>query len=207
MRPGLATTGGPLIIASSPYARRGVLFEAHRRHWGASRDPLILVAQGASREFNPSLPQAVVDRALERDAASASAEYLAQFRTDIAGFVSREAIADCCCARCLRARAGGGFSYCAFVDPSGGSADSITLAIGHQQGTPPVTIAVVDAVREIRPPFSPENVVGRIRRAAEIVPRRHRHWRSLCGRVAARAIPRARDQLRGGGTVQVRDFP
>ena len=53
VRPGLATTGGPLIIASSPYARRGVLWEAHRKHFGADGDPLILVAQGASRTFNP----------------------------------------------------------------------------------------------------------------------------------------------------------
>jgi hypothetical protein len=41
VRPGLATTGGPLILASSPYARRGVLWEVHRRHYGADGDPLI----------------------------------------------------------------------------------------------------------------------------------------------------------------------
>jgi phage terminase large subunit-like protein len=56
VRPGLATTGGPLIIASSPYAKRGVLWETHRTHYGADGDPMILVAQGATREFNPSLP-------------------------------------------------------------------------------------------------------------------------------------------------------
>ena len=72
VRPGLATTGGPLIIASSPYAKRGVLWETHRRHYGPDGDPLILVAQGTSRDFNPSLPQSVVDRALERDHAAAS---------------------------------------------------------------------------------------------------------------------------------------
>ena len=47
----------------------------HRKHFGPDGDPLILVAQGASRTFNPSLPQPVVDRAMERDAASAHAEY------------------------------------------------------------------------------------------------------------------------------------
>jgi hypothetical protein len=41
------------------------------------------------------------------------------------------------------------------VDPSGGSADSFTLAIGHRADT----VAVIDAVREVRPPFSPESVV------------------------------------------------
>jgi hypothetical protein len=80
LSPGLATTGGPLIIASSPYAKRGVLWDTYRRHYGAEGDPLILVAKGASRDFNPSLPQSVVDRALERDPASACAEFLGEFR-------------------------------------------------------------------------------------------------------------------------------
>jgi hypothetical protein len=48
-RPGLATTGGPLLIASSPYARRGELWTTYRKHFGADGDPLILVAQGAVR--------------------------------------------------------------------------------------------------------------------------------------------------------------
>src|SRR5262245_60865923 len=56
VRPGLATTGGPLLIASSPYARRGELWETYRKHFGLAGDPLILVAQGPSRTFNPSLP-------------------------------------------------------------------------------------------------------------------------------------------------------
>jgi phage terminase large subunit-like protein len=47
VRPGLLTTGGPLIIASSPYARRGVLWNTFRKHYGPNGDPLILVARGA----------------------------------------------------------------------------------------------------------------------------------------------------------------
>jgi len=45
-------------------------------------------------------------------------------------------------------------SYVAFVDPSGGSRDSFTLAIAHaeeEQG-------VLDCLRERRPPFSPDDV-------------------------------------------------
>lgn len=94
-RPGLSTTNGLLVIASSPYARKGLLWQTHKQHFGAAGDPLILVAQGASRDFNPSLPQRVVDRAMERDPASAAAEYLAQFRTDIESFVAREAVEAC----------------------------------------------------------------------------------------------------------------
>jgi hypothetical protein len=83
VEPGLATTGGPLILASSPHARRGALWDVFKRHYGAGGDPLILVAHGATRTLNPSLPQRVVDRALEKDRARATAEYLAQFRTDV----------------------------------------------------------------------------------------------------------------------------
>ena len=138
VRPGLATTGGPLIIASSPYARHGVLWEMHRRHYGAAGDPLILVAQGASRAFNPTLPQAVVDRAFERDAAAASAEYLAQFRSDLETFVSIEAVS-ACVVQGIRERAPiSSFTYTGFCDPagggSGGGADSMTMAVGHREG-------------------------------------------------------------------------
>ena len=46
--------------------------------------------------------------------------------------------------------------YFGFVDPSGGSQDSMTLAIAHnEKGT-----AVLDAVREHKPPFSPEAVAS-----------------------------------------------
>jgi hypothetical protein len=48
-------------------------------------------------------------------------------------------------------------SYHGFADPSGGSADSFTLCVGHylydQQAV------VIDALRETKPPFSPEAVV------------------------------------------------
>ncbi|MGH7041586.1 MAG: hypothetical protein ACREFY_05585, partial [Acetobacteraceae bacterium] len=48
-----------------------------------------------------------------------------------------------------------GTRYVAFVDPSGSSADSMTLAIAHLAGD----ARVLDALREIRPPFSPEAAV------------------------------------------------
>jgi hypothetical protein len=41
------------------------------------------------------LPQRVVDRALEKDRARATAEYLAQFRTDVEGFVALEVVEAC----------------------------------------------------------------------------------------------------------------
>jgi hypothetical protein len=154
VEPGLATTGGPLILASSPHARRGVLWEVFRRHHGAGGDPLILVAHGASRTLNPSLPQRVVDRALEKDRARATAEYLAEFRTDVEGFVSLEVVEACTGAYREMLPAATIF-YRAFTDPSGGSDDSFALAISHKSKDQ----IIIDAVREARPPFSPDAVV------------------------------------------------
>ncbi len=48
-----------------------------------------------------------------------------------------------------------GCRYGAFVDPSGGSADAFTMAIGHRDGDR----IVIDATRETKPPFSPEAVI------------------------------------------------
>ncbi len=45
------------------------------------------------------------------------------------------------------------------MDPSGGSADAMTLAIAHAEGERGKEIAVVDLLREVRPPFQPSAVV------------------------------------------------
>jgi hypothetical protein len=42
VRPSLATTHGPLIIITSPYARKGEVWDIYRRHYGPQGDPLIL---------------------------------------------------------------------------------------------------------------------------------------------------------------------
>ena len=47
------------------------------------------------------------------------------------------------------------YRYSAFTDPSGGSADSFTMAISHREGER----ILIDAIREVQPPFSPEAVI------------------------------------------------
>ena len=83
LRPGMATIPNAILLcASSPYARRGALWDAHRRHFGKDGDPT-LVWQAPTREMNPTVPQRVIDEAMERDPASAAAEYGAEFRSDV----------------------------------------------------------------------------------------------------------------------------
>ncbi|MEN3793372.1 hypothetical protein [Fulvimarina sp. MAC3] len=156
LRPSLATTGGPLIIISSPYARRGELYTTWKRHYGASGDPLILVAQAPSRVLNPSLSQKVIDRAMERDPAAAMAEWGAQFRTDVEACLTIEAVEAVTRSGARERGRIGDVTYFGFVDPSGGSADSMTMAIGHKEGSK----AILDVIREVKPPFSPEAVVA-----------------------------------------------
>lgn len=155
LRPALATTGGPLMVISSPYAKRGELWKAHKGYFRPDADPLVLVAKGPSRTFNPTLEQRVVDRAYARDAAAAAAEYGAEFRNDIEQFIAREVVEACVAPGLYERPPISSVSYRAFVDPSGGSNDAMTLAISHDEEG----VAVLDAVRERKPPFSPEAVV------------------------------------------------
>jgi hypothetical protein len=158
IRPALATTGGPLILISSPHARRGELWSIFSRHFGQNGDPLILVAQATTRVMNATLPQSVIDRAYARDPQNASAEYGAQFRSDLEAFVSIEAITRVTVNGRRELMPQPGITYAAFVDPSGGSADSMTLAISHYETS--CETVIIDAVREVVPPFSPEQVVS-----------------------------------------------
>jgi phage terminase large subunit-like protein len=53
VRPSLLTTKGPLICISTPYARRGTLYEAYQRHFGPDGSPRHLVALAPTLTMNP----------------------------------------------------------------------------------------------------------------------------------------------------------
>jgi hypothetical protein len=95
LRPAMATIPGSMLLcASSPYARRGALWKAFRRYFGVD-DPAVLVWKAATRTMNATVPQRVIDDAIERDPSNAAAEYGGEFRVDIEAFVTREAIEAC----------------------------------------------------------------------------------------------------------------
>jgi hypothetical protein len=132
----------------------------HREHHGKPSD--VLVWQAPSRAMNPTIPARVVEQAYADDPASAAAEWGGCFRADVETFLAREAVEACIPLDCRERPPLAGLRYVAFCDPSGGSADSMTLALAHREdgsnGAP--ARAVLDLVREARPPFSPEAVVA-----------------------------------------------
>jgi hypothetical protein len=155
LRPAMSTIPGALLIGlGTPYRRSGPLYDAHKRHYGQEDSP-VLVIQANTRTMNPSVPQSVIDRAMEIDPIAAQAEYFAQFRSDVGSFLDLDLIE-----RAIevgrRERAPlAGMQYTAFTDPSGGSHDSFTLAIGHRDHER----MVLDVCRGIKPPFDPSAVV------------------------------------------------
>jgi hypothetical protein len=156
LRPALATTGGMLACISSPHAKRGELYNTFKRHYGPSGHPRILVARAPSLTLSPSLSQRVVDRAYEEDPEAASAEYGAEFRGDLSTFVARDAI-EASVSHGVTVRApNSGAHYLGFTDPSGGSMDSMTLAVAHNEGNR----VLLDFVSERKAPFSPDSAVG-----------------------------------------------
>lgn len=142
LKPGLATLGGPLIALSSPYAKRGTLWNAFKKHFGGDSSR-VLVAQAPTLTMNPTLGPAIIEAALAEDPERARAEYLAEFRGDISTFLDIELIERATRSKPLELPPRSGEQYHAFVDPNGGGADEFTLSIAHREGE----LTVVDMVR------------------------------------------------------------
>ena len=157
LRPGLATIPNSLLLnASSPYRRAGLLWKTHQRHYG-NDDARVLVVKATTAEANPEIDTAIIAEAYDDDPESAACEYGAEFRTDIADFVSRSVVEACIEPGCHERPRLAGVYYTAFIDAAGGSgSDSMTIGISHhdKEAGP-----VLDALRERKPPFSPESVV------------------------------------------------
>jgi hypothetical protein len=157
LRPGLASIpGSMLLVASSPYAKRGELYAAYRRHFGRD-DGRVLVWKADTATMNPSIDPAIIAEAYQSDPEAARAEYGAEFRNDLADFVTRETVDAVTMWGRHELPPEPGVAYSAFCDPSGGISDAMALAVGHlSQGA----VCVLDALLEVRPPFDPEAAVA-----------------------------------------------
>jgi hypothetical protein len=142
-----------LLVISSPYAKYGVLFEAHHSHFGRDDSP-VLVWQAPTTVMNPSITQDFIDQEMANDPDAGRSEWLALFREDIEAAFSLESIEQCVIPGRTELMASH-MSYVAFVDPSGGRRDQFTVAIGHRNHD----LAVVDLIKAWKPPFDPSEVV------------------------------------------------
>src|SRR5260370_34682031 len=79
-----------LIAISSPYRKAGLLYKKIKKHYGEPGD--ILVIKAPTRVLNPTIGQDVVDRALEEDFHAAQSEWMAEFRSDISGYLDFEVV-------------------------------------------------------------------------------------------------------------------
>jgi len=162
LRPAMGTVPGAVLVAiSSPYARRGIMWEQYQRHHGKDGDD-VLVWQADTASMNPSVDRQVIEAAYEADPDAAAAEYGGQFRRDLEAFVSVEVIAAATITGRFELPPTDRVRYAAFADPSGGSADSFTVAVSHSEQRGDDWTVVLDAVREIVPPFSPDSAVAEI---------------------------------------------
>jgi hypothetical protein len=157
LKPAMITQPDSLLIGlSSPYARKGLLYEKYRDHFGRD-DSSVLIWQAPTDVMNPQVDRAEIEQAYRDDPVSAAAEFGAEFRSDLQSYVDRETLEACVTLGCHERAPVQGLHYSAFLDAAGGSGtDSMALCIGHQQGG----IVVVDCLREIKPPFSPESAVA-----------------------------------------------
>ena len=167
VRPALATLGGRLLVISSPYMRRGLIFNAFRDHYGRNDSPHLII-KGDWRLLNPTLPPDVIDAAFRDDPASARAEWGAEFRDDTdaayadawitmatdAGVLIREPL--------TVPGTGRSHIHFGFADPAGGvsgsGADSYCAAVAHREGD----VIVLDALLEVRPPFSTDRATAQV---------------------------------------------
>ena len=163
LKPSVATTQGPLIRISSTYARKGEFYQAFARDHGPDGRENRLVVMAPTERLNPTIdPEFLAD---ERDAdpVAFAAEYECRWRDDIEEFINPDVVDAAIVHGRFELPPVPGTRYFGFVDPAGGSgADSMTLAIAHEVNSEGIRTAVLDCVREIKPPFNPDQATEQL---------------------------------------------
>lgn len=161
VRSRFATIPNAMLFAiSSPYARSGELWETYEKHFGDKGAPDMFVWQAATRDMNPTVPEAHVQQQYQRDPARAAAEYGGEFRTDVERYVPLEVVRACTIPNLQHQPPLPGTPYVAFIDPSGGRSDAMVLAIGHKREDPKRgRVIVLDRLKTFKAPFVPSKAI------------------------------------------------
>lgn len=150
--------GALLIGASSPYARRGVLYQRYKDYYGKDGPVLVWKAPTITMHRTPEI-EAHVANEYASDPVAARAEYGAEFRTDVELFITEEIVEAVTEFGVEEHPPLPGIQYVAFTDPSGGISDPFTMGIAHWESE---SVIVLDLLAETRPtedgPFKPAKV-------------------------------------------------
>jgi hypothetical protein len=154
--PALARVPGSLLaVIGTPFAKRGVLYDAWRA--GDGEDRIVVAADTLS--LNPRFRSREVERAFERDPVSAASEYgrdgSIEFRPDIATLLADEAIRAVVSPGTRERAPDRNRLAVGHFDAATGSGDD-SAALGIAFVGQPATLA---CIRQWRPPFSPIRVV------------------------------------------------
>jgi hypothetical protein len=155
LRPALAQFPDSMLLGiSTPYSKRGVLFDAFKKHYGQGEGPLIWRA--GTTTMNPTIDKKLIEQAFDEDPQAALSEYDAVFRTDLEALIPPEAVEAVTVRNRFELPFTRSLEYYGFIDPSGGRVDSFSMAISHKNKNKRV---VLDVLKEVKPPFAPEAVV------------------------------------------------
>lgn len=158
LRPSMVTIPESMLFCiGRPRARRGELWNNYREVWGRPWDGRRICWKAPTERMHPSLTgNDEIAAAYKRDPASAAAEYGAEFRADVASLLTIEALEACISVGVYERPYDSRHKYFGFVDTAGGSgSDSMALCIAHSESDS----AVIDVLREWRPPFVPSITV------------------------------------------------
>jgi hypothetical protein len=154
--PALAATGGIWIGISTGYRRHGLLYTKWRDHFGQESND-VLVIQGGTNQFNPTLSAEMIAKAKAADPEAADSEWSGGWRDDVSSFLDEATVDNAIDhSRPLELPPRDGVQYLGFSDASGGRHDAFTIAIGHREGDK----IICDALRGTPAPFNPSDVVA-----------------------------------------------
>jgi hypothetical protein len=155
-RPGLSFEHSKLIKISTPFMRRGEIWNDYHRYFGKDNAE-VLVFQGETELYNPSYSRKKLEAAKRKDPVAFEAEFLARFRSDLSAMYDPALIdqaVDFDRPAEIPFRSGVK-TYAAFADVAGGGGkDSYALAIGHLENDR----VVLDVIRSRAPKFNPDEV-------------------------------------------------
>jgi len=153
LKPALFENPDSLLLAiSTVYARYGITFDVFAEGYGKDEGDRVIFRAG-TLDLNPTYPAEVIEAELAADPSGAAAEYLSEFRSDRESYLPAQIIEAAIVPDRFELESQKKIQYFAFVDPSGGSRDSMTLGIAHREGKGAI---VLDCLRETRPPFNPD---------------------------------------------------